>query len=128
MAGREAWIGPKRGHLLAAHSGRHRPRRAESHRVLTTREEATIGTWLWPKLNSRQVIGSRPRTTTSTPSIISECPRIEERHSGQRSHLPAALESCLISAAESARLYIRTRRSRRDRNTAQVARYHLTTH
>src|SRR5215472_12966227 len=42
-----------------------------------------IGTWLWPKLNSRQVIGSRPRTTTSTPNIISECPRIEERHNGQ---------------------------------------------
>src|SRR5215813_7454342 len=71
--------------------------RAESHRVLTTREEAMIGTWVWPKLNYRQVIGLRPRTTTSTPSIISECPRIEERHSGQRSHLPAALEGCLIS-------------------------------
>src|SRR6516165_9121560 len=26
---------------------------------------------------------SRPRTTTSTPNIISECPRIEERHNGQ---------------------------------------------
>ena len=67
--------------MLAAHSGRHRLRRAESPRVLTTREEAMNGTWLWPKLNSRQVIGSRPRTTTSTPSIISECPRIEARHS-----------------------------------------------
>src|SRR5262245_49673270 len=72
-AGRQSCIDIKRNHLLAAHSDRHRVCRPQSHRAPTTREEAMTGTWLWPKLNSRRAIGSRPRTTTSTPNIISEC-------------------------------------------------------
>ncbi len=66
----------RQGHLLAAHSGGHRVRPAQSYGALTTREETMTGTWRWPKLNSRRAIGLRPRITTSTPNIISDrCPR-----------------------------------------------------
>jgi hypothetical protein len=59
-------------HLLAVHSGGYLVRPAQSHGALTTREEAMTGTWRWPKPNSRRVIESRPRTTISTPNIISD--------------------------------------------------------
>jgi hypothetical protein len=64
--------GDRQRHLLAAHSGGHRVRRAKSHATLTTREETMTGTWRWPKLNSRRAIGSQQKTTTSTPNIISD--------------------------------------------------------
>src|SRR5262249_15175745 len=44
MAGRQTGIGIKRDHLLPARSSDHRMRCAQSHRVLTTREETMTGT------------------------------------------------------------------------------------
>src|SRR5262249_37835614 len=35
------------------------------------REETMRSTWPWPRLKSRLATGLRPRTTTSTPNIIS---------------------------------------------------------
>ena len=68
----------RQGHLLAAHSGGHRVRPAQSHGALTMLEETMSGTWRWRKLKSWPATGSRPRTTTSTPNIISgRCPRTE---------------------------------------------------
>jgi microcin C transport system substrate-binding protein len=43
-------------------------------------QETMSGTWRWPRLKSRPATGSRPRTTTSTPNIISgQCPRNTHR-------------------------------------------------
>src|SRR5262249_22133314 len=42
----------------------------------------------------------RPRTITSTPNIISECPQIEERHSGRRTASAAGIIGCFISVTE----------------------------
>jgi ABC transporter substrate binding protein len=67
----------RQGHLLAAHSGGHRVRPGQSHGALTMLEETMSGTWRRRKLKSRPATGSRPRTTTSTPNIISgRCPWI----------------------------------------------------
>jgi hypothetical protein len=64
------------GHFLAAHSSGHRTGPIPSRVALTMREETMSGTWHWSKLKSRPGIRSRPRTTTSTPNIISgRCPR-----------------------------------------------------
>jgi hypothetical protein len=64
------------GHFRAAHSSGHRTGPAPSRGALTMREETMSGTWHWPKLKSKPGIRSRPRTTISTPNIISgRCPR-----------------------------------------------------
>src|SRR6266404_4893751 len=68
-------ISDRPGHFRAAHSSGHRTGPAPSRGALTMREETMSGTWHWPKLKSKPGIRSRPRTTTSTPNIISgRCP------------------------------------------------------
>jgi hypothetical protein len=49
------------------------------HRTAPTTRKKTMNViWHWPKPKSRRAIGSRPRTTTSTPNIIlGRCPRTE---------------------------------------------------
>jgi len=84
MAEWRTWIGDhrdRRGHLLATHGGGYRMRHAQHRTVPTTRKKTMNVIWQWPKPKSRRAIGSRPRTTTSTPNIISDwCPRMEERN------------------------------------------------